>query len=117
MNLIEELQETLRMEIRSNSEPPKYLEAVITRSDLELLRSLLTRHFGPAAKEPGTRRTFPKEIQGLVDSIGGLRTEQSFFYRLGDDSHVLYAALWPWASDPDRITLKVGLRSIAEENQ
>ena len=115
MNLIEELRETLEMEIRSSSKEFKYLEAVIRKDDLELLKSLLTKHLGPAAKGPGTQATFPEEIQGLVDAMGGLRMEQSFFYRQREDQQVLYAALWPWESNPERITLKAGMKPLVEE--
>ena len=115
--MLEELQEALEMEIRSSSQEFKSLEAVIRKKDLELLKLLLARYLGSAAKEPGAQTTFPKEIQGLVDSLGGLRIEQSFFYRQREDHQVLYAALWPWESNPERITLKAGMRSVARKNK
>jgi hypothetical protein len=107
MNLIEAIKQTLRMEIRPNSDGLKYLEAVIERKDLEVLHSLLSEHLGPPAKESGKEGKFLKEIQSLVDSLGGLRIEQSFFYRK-DGNQIFYAALWPWQSNPDKITLKSG---------
>ena len=107
MNLIEAIKQTVQMEIRPNSDGVKYLEAVIDRKDLEVLHTFLRKHLGPAAKEPGKEGKFPKEIQGLVDSLGGLRIEQSFFY-LKDGNQIIYAALWPWQSDPHKITLKSG---------
>ena len=107
-NVIEEIKETLTLEIRPNSMGLEYLEAVVNKKDLELLNSLLKKYLGPAAKEPGERADLPKEIQKIVDSLGGLRSEQSFFYRL-DGSKVKYAAIWPWQSIPDKITLKSGV--------
>jgi len=108
MNLIEEMKKVVRMEIRPTSRPADYLEAVITLEELEALRSFLEKHLGPAAKESGKEASFPEKIQGLVDSLGGLRIEQSFFYKQ-DGTQVIYAALWPWRSDPSRITLKSGI--------
>jgi hypothetical protein len=108
MNLIEELKDTIRMEIRPNSQGSEYLEAVISAQDLELLHSLLKKHLGLAVKEPGKEANFPKEIQEVVDALGGLRKEQSFFYRQGEGK-VIYAALWPWGSNPNKITLKSGV--------
>ena len=96
------------MEIRPNSQGLEYLEAVLQKKDLELLNSLLEKHLGPAAKEPGKEANLPKEIQKLVDSLGGLRKEQSFFYRQ-DDHRIIYAAIWPWVSDPNKMTLKSGV--------
>jgi hypothetical protein len=111
MNMIEEIKETVGMEIRSNSKGLEYLEAVLDKKDLELLNSLLKRHLGPAAKESGKESNLPEEIAGFVDSLGGLRKEQAFFYRR-EGHRLIYAALWPWASDPDKITLKSGVGEI-----
>jgi len=108
MNLIEEIKESLSMEIRPDSQGSEYLEAVINKKDLELLHSLLKKHLGPAAKESGKEANLPEEIQKRVDGLGGLRKEQSFYYR--QEGHkVIYAALWPWESNPDKITLKCGV--------
>jgi len=108
MSLIEEIKKTFKMEIRPNSQGLEYLEAVLQKKDLELLNSLLEKHLGPVAKEPGKEANLPKEIQKLVDSLGGLRKEQSFFYRQ-EDHRVIYAAIWPWVSDPNKMTLKSGI--------
>jgi hypothetical protein len=113
MDMIEEIKETLRMEIRPNSQGLEYLEAVLYKKDLELLNSLLKKHLGPPAKESGKEANMPKEIQKLVDSLGGLRNEQSFFYRQ-DSNQVIYAAIWPWESNSNKITLKSGVREIGE---
>jgi hypothetical protein len=113
MNMIEEIKGTLKMEIRSNSQGLEYLEAVLYKKDLELLNSLLKKHLGFPAKEPGKEANMPKEIQTLVDSLGGLRNGQSFFYRK-DGNQVKYAAIWPWESDPNKITLKSGISEISQ---
>jgi hypothetical protein len=112
MNLIREMKRTVRMEIRATSHGTEYLEAVITLEDLEALRSLLRKHLGPATKESGKEVSFPQTIRGLVDSLGGLRIEQTFFYKQ-EGTQVTYAAIWPWQSDPNRITLKSGVSKRA----
>jgi hypothetical protein len=109
--MIEEIKGTLRMEIRPNSQGSEYLEAVFFKKDLELLNSLLKKHLGPPAKESGKEANFPGEIQTLVDSLGGLRNEQSFFYRQ-DGHQVIYAAIWPWKTNPNMITLKSGVSEV-----
>jgi hypothetical protein len=106
--MIEEIKETFRMEIRPNSQKSEYLEAVMNTKDLELLRSLLKRYLGSAAKERGKEANLPREIEELVDSLGGLRKGQSFFYKQ-EGHRVIYAALWPWESDPTKVTLKCGI--------
>lgn len=107
MNLIEEIKEALSLEIRPNSQGSEYLEAVIHRKDLESLLSLLKRHLIPAVKEFGKDAILPEDIEEIVDQLGGLRIEQSFCYRK-EGRTVTYAALWPWQSNPDKITLKCG---------
>jgi hypothetical protein len=111
MDMIEEIKKTLTMEIRPNSKGLEYLEAVINKKDLELLNSLLKKYLGPAAKESGKEVNLPKEIQKIIDSLGGLRNGQSFFYRQ-DGNKVMYAAIWPWESRPDKITLKSGVSEL-----
>jgi hypothetical protein len=113
MNLIEEVKKALNMEIRPNSQGSEYLEAVVDKKDLESLHSLLKKHLGPPAKQSGKEASLPKEIQKMVDNLGGLRNEQSFYYRQ-DGKKVIYAALWPWESNPDKITLKCGVSKLVQ---
>ena len=110
--MVEEIQNSLKMEIRPNSEAFEYLEAVIQRENLELLESLLLKHLGQAAKEPGKEVNLPVEVQTFADAMGGIRVDQSFYYRQGRSNDIEFALLWPWASNPNKITLKVGSGSI-----
>jgi hypothetical protein len=112
MNMIDEIKKTLEMEIRPNSQGSEYLEAVMDTKDIELLNSLLKKYLGSAAKDHEKEANLPKEIEELVDSMGGLRKGQSFFYRQ-EGHQVIYAALWPWESDPTKITLKSGVCELS----
>jgi hypothetical protein len=111
MSLIEEIKKAITLEIRSNSQGSEYLEAVINTKDIALLNSLLKKYLGSAAKEHGEEANLPEEIQDLVDSLGGLRNDQSFFYRQ-EGNQVVYAAIWPWGSNPNKITLKCGVSEM-----
>ncbi len=110
--MVEEIQNSIEMEIRPNSQAFEYLEAVIERENLKLLESLLMRHLGRPAKELWKEVNLPIEVQRFVDSMGGLRAEQSFYYRQGRSNDIEFALLWPWASNPKRITLKAGSGSL-----
>jgi hypothetical protein len=110
--MIQEIRNSFRMDIRLSSQGFEYLDAVIQKNDLELLKSLLMKYLGPAAREPGREVELPIGIQSLLDSMGGLRVDQSFYYKQGNDGEVAFALLWPWASDPEKITLKAGSGSI-----
>jgi hypothetical protein len=111
MNVIKEIKDRIGMEIRPNSQAQVYLEAVVNMGDLERLNSLLSKHFGPPAKESGKETNLPEAIQNIVDSLGGLRNEQSFFYRQ-EGHQVYYAAIWPWQSNPNKVTLKSGVSEL-----
>ena len=111
MDLISEIRETLEIEVRPSSQGLEYLEAVVLKENLGLLISLLRKHLGPALKEPGEEASLPVEIEGLVDSLGGLWINQSFFCKQ-DRRGVLFALLWPWESNPEKITLKAGVKGL-----
>ncbi len=111
MTLIEAIKGAMTLEIRPNSKGSEYLEAVIDTKDMELLNPLLKKYLGSAAKEFGEEAALPEEIQDMVDSLGGLRKDQSFFYRQ-EGNQVIYAALWPWGSNPNKITLKCGVSEM-----
>jgi hypothetical protein len=114
MNMIEEIKKTLKMEIRPNSEGKEYLEAVIVKKDLNLLESLLKKHLGQVALESGKEPQLPEAVQKILDSLGGLWHGQSFFHKQKGDE-VLFAALWPWESNPDKVTLKAGMRKLVSK--
>ncbi len=112
MNLIEELKLSLRMEVRGNSHGDDYLEAVIPRNELDLLRSLLTKHLGSDMKEFGGETALPLHVQGLVESMGGLWPGQSLFLGDSEAGRIAYAVLWPWNSNPEKMTLKTGVALV-----
>ena len=115
IDIIKEVRRIPGIEIRPNSKEPEYFEAVINKGDLELLLSLLRKHLGPAAKEAGKEAKLPIEIQGRINDLGGLRIEQSFFYRR-EGNQVIFATLWPWVSNPNKITLKSGIWRLSTAN-
>ena len=111
MNVIEEIKKTVKMEIRPLSKGNEYLEAVVDTEQLGSLHSVLNKYLGTAAKEAGKEARLSKEIQQLVDAMGGLRAEQSFYYKK-EGTKIVFAALWPWQSNPNKITLKVGVTAL-----
>ena len=115
MNLIEEIKSTLRMEVRPSSQGLDYLEAVFQKSDIGLLNAILRKYLGTERKALDKYITLPPIVQKLVDSIGGLWPGQFFYYKQ-EVQWVTYAALWPWESNPKKITLKSGVWKIDPMN-
>ena len=105
--LIVALKQAIPMLVRSAPSTGNYLEGVLSRQDLQRCYALLSEAFGPPAKDFGKPAMFEPAIYKVVQGLGGVRAEQCLFLKL-DGSQMAYAALWPWASDPVRITLKIG---------
>ena len=108
--LIEALQQAIPfIERRQASPDGGYFEGVLARGDLERCHKLLSGTFGPAAKEFGKTVRFAKPAQAVVEHLGGIRPDQCLFLKEEPNQPTAFAALWPWASNPERITLKVGV--------
>jgi hypothetical protein len=103
------LKDAVPMQMRAGPADGTYLEGVLARPDLSRCYDILTQHLGPPAKDFGKPVAFAKELQRLVNGLGGIRGDQCLFLKSLENNETVYAALWPWASDPRRITLKIGL--------
>ena len=95
------------VELRTASD--RYLEAVLLRTHLENCCRLLREVLGPPVKDFGQAAAFDAATQRAVDQVGGVRIEQCLFFTQGDERQAGYAALWPWASDATRVSLRTGL--------
>ena len=85
-----------------------YFEAVLLREHLPSCLACLNEAFGAPAKAFGTKAAFERPIQALVSEIGGVREDQCLFVKALEGGQLGYAVLWPWASNAERVTLKVG---------
>ena len=110
--LIEALKKAIPLELRSAADSTDRLEGVLSRQHLPKCYALLTETLGPPAKEFGKAADFKADMQRVVERLGGIRTDQCLFLTRAEDRRVIYAALWPWASDASRITLKVGVCDV-----
>ena len=115
--LVQSLIQTVRArvsfsELRTAQGSERYLEGVILRPQLEACCGLLREALGPPLKDFGSPPQFPPEIEWAIDRLGGVRVHQCLFFANGGERQVAYAVLWPWESDPARVTLKLGLISL-----
>jgi hypothetical protein len=106
--MLKELRSNVPIEVRSNSIDGEYLEGVVQEKDLSILTEFLNKNLGHPYKKAGVPVTFSGIAKKAADSVGGVRLDQTFYFKESDDcAH--YAALWPWQSDKSRITLKAGI--------
>jgi hypothetical protein len=108
MKLIEDIKKALELKVRVSFDADIYFEAVLQSKDLDTLLALLREAIGEPLKPPGKQVRFPKKINKIVELIGGVRREQSFYLKEEADGKYIYVALWPWQSDLSKITLKIG---------
>lgn len=108
--LIEALKRDIPMLVRAAPSSGDSLEGVLSRPDLQRCYTLLKEALGPPVKDFAQPVPSEATIRKAVEGLGGIRTEQCLFLKFSDPPQGgIYAALWPWASDPTRITLKIGL--------
>jgi len=108
MKVAEEIKGAIELDIRPFSDPDKYFEAVFQAKDLDTLAAIVRNNVGEPLKPPGKRAKLPKNVTALVSNIGGLRIEQSFYFKQEENGEYIYVALWPWQSDSSKITVKIG---------
>ena len=108
--LILALRRDIPMELRSAAASGEYLEGVLFRPTLQRCYAILSEALGPPAKEFSQAAVFEPSIQMIIHALGGIQFEQCLFLTPFPAEHCfVYAALWPWASDASRVTLKVGI--------
>ena len=108
-SLITSLSRDVPLEIRAKAEQGTALEAVCRRHDLPQLSALLISIFGPPLKPFDQPVRLSRAIQAVIYPLGGIRREQCLFLKWFDTQHAGYATLWPWKSDPDCVTVKIGV--------
>lgn len=108
MKLIDDIKGAMELEVRTTSDAHEYFEAVFEAKDLDALSSLVKNTLGEPLKPPGKDMRLPRKVQELLDQMGGIRREQSFYLKEEETGEYVYVALWPWQSDPSKITLKLG---------
>lgn len=112
MKIVDEIKAALELEVRASSCADEYFEAVFMAEDTAKLSAILEKEFGKPLKPPLKNVRFTKEAQKVADLIGGLRREQSFYLKNETENRYFYAALWPWQSNPSKITLKIGIHDM-----
>ena len=106
--LIDSLRHAVPMLVRTAPTSEEYLEGILSRDDLQGCCTLLAEALGAPVKAFDQTVRFERPMQKVVAGLGGIRVEQCLFLKSIGPQRAIYAALWPWASDASRITLKVG---------
>jgi len=112
-DLIHSLIETVKakgiVEIREVSPSSDFLEGVLARDDLASCVEALQSAFGSPLKDFDQPVNLERPVKKAISSIGGIRADQCLFVSGDATQQSVYAVLWPWESNPKRITLKIGI--------
>jgi hypothetical protein len=111
--MVKELIATIRnqvpMEIRSAAPSGEFLEAVVQQQDLAGCVALLRQRLGEPVKDFGEAAAFDGATLRAVHALGGIQADQCLFLSEHEPTVFVYGALWPWASDPARLTVRIGM--------
>ncbi len=107
LDLVKEINSLPEMDRRSHKECRSLYEAVSNGRDSDTMGKQLEGFFGPPSKRAEEPVPLKLRVNSSVRYLGGIRKDQALFIRklkLGE----FYAALWPWQSTPETMTVHLG---------
>lgn len=73
------------------------------------LTPVVETYFGLPYKPAGESAFLKNWFDSFVESVGGIRTEQTLYRREISADIALYCAFWPWSSNPIKTSVRIGL--------
>lgn len=115
LKLISLLEKEFEMKPNYDSNDP-LLYCGIVKSDLiSKLESHVEEYFGKPYKPAGQSAFFKSMFDPFVKDIGGIRFEQTLYKKDITPGVVLYCAFWPWATDPQKTSIRIGLLCLFKD--
>ena len=88
---------------------PLLFVGVVDAGAIAALTPSVERRFGPAFKAAGTGTFFKNLSDAHLKRLGGVRKDQTLFLREVPQAADVYCMFWPWGSNPQRISVRIGL--------
>ena len=107
LHLIKKLNSFSQVNKQSRSDSRCLYEALSRGLDINFLEQIIIDFF-PIQKPAGANLPLKLKFNKTVRMLRGIRTDQSFFQRETSVGEI-YGALWPWQSNPQNITIFLGL--------
>ena len=92
---------------RPSDKSRSLIEVVSKGRDVKVLESELGTFFTSVTKPAGKAIPFMLRFSPVAKYLGGVRKEQSFYTKKSGAGE-FYAALWPWQSTPENVTVHFG---------
>lgn len=97
------------LQIRADTHNVLLRTTVVPSDRVPQLLPVVTELMGPAVKPAGTSAMWKNWFDPFFKAVGGSEKQQRLFRRDLADRLSLYVAFWPWASDPTRTSLRIGV--------
>jgi len=104
-----ELRDRTRLHLAKDTRDPLLFTGVTSKDSLEAVGRIVQARMGVPYKPAGQSALWKNWFDGFVKAVGGVHSDQTL-YRLDLGPEViLYCAFWPWASDPRKVSVRLGV--------
>lgn len=110
--LVNDLRSRGPLDLRPDRRNPLVYTTVVGAARVEELGRLVAELLGPPFKPAGESARWKNWFDPFVKSVGGIETQQTLYRKDLEGPFALYGAFWPWASEPTRCSLRVGLSCL-----
>lgn len=110
LSVIRELRSKRRLELRPDDRDKLLYSCVITSANVPQVAEAVQNLMGVPFKPAGTSAVWKNWFDPFVRGIGGIRRNQSLYRKDLPEGSIVYCAFWPWASDPTRVSIRLGLQ-------
>lgn len=108
MGLIAELKESFGIQPSKNDDPLLYT-SVVQGNVVQQISPVVEEYFGKPYKKAGQSAFMKNLTDEFAKTLGGMRKEQTFFRKDVSEAVQLYCAFWPWGTDPEKTTVRIGI--------
>ena len=108
LHLIKKLNSLPQVSKQSSSDSRCLYEAVSNGLTIGFMEQNIEEFFSALQKPAGTNVPLRLTFNKTVRMLSGIRKDQSFFLKKTSVGEI-YGALWPWQSEPQNITILLGL--------
>jgi hypothetical protein len=110
--LVNDLRTRGPLDLRPDRRNPLVYTTVVGATRVGELGTLVAEMLGPAYKPAGESARWKNWFDPFVKSVGGIEAQQTLYRKELEGPFSLYCAFWPWASEPTRCSLRVGLSCL-----
>ena len=110
--VVGELRERGPLDLRRDKRDPLLHTTVVGTPRVADLTAIVANVLGQPYKPAGKGAFFMSWFDPFVKAVGGVERQQTLFRRDLVPGLSLYCAFWPWASEPGRTSIRIGLACL-----